>query len=139
MRSLLVFDLQTLSPIDNTIHQQNNKMKVQDVKKECLATVGLSVEFSNSEVSSLSNLLRTVTDAVNEVVEDCHNFACSAEKQYDEHDKITAKIDLKSLKRVEWLLIQLTRRDMSGLFEMADADYRTDLSYINNIPAVKSE
>ena len=64
MRSLFVFDLQTLFPIDNTIHQQNNKMKVQDVKKECLATVGLSIEFSNSEVNSIDRLLIDVNAAV---------------------------------------------------------------------------
>ena len=114
-------------------------MKVQDVKKECLATVGLTVEFSNSEISSLSSLLRDVTDAVNKAIEEAHTTAIAAKEQYDEHDRINATIDLKSMKRVEWILIQLTRRDMSGLFEMADADYRSDLIYINEIPAVKSE
>lgn len=114
-------------------------MKVQDVKKECLATVGLTVEFSNSEISSLSSLLRDVTDVVNKAIEEAHTTAVATSEQYDEHDKINATIDLKSLKRVEWLLIQLTRRDMSGLFEQADADYRAELSYINDVPAVKEE
>ena len=112
-------------------------MKVQEVRKECLATVGLSIEFSNSEVSSLSHLLRTVTDAIEEAIERAKEVAENTHEQYDEHDKIRAFIDLKSLKRVEWLLIQLTRRDMSGLFKQVDADYRAYLSYINNIPAQK--
>ena len=111
-------------------------MKVQDVRKECLATVGLSVEFSNTEVSSLSHLLTVVTDAVEKGTEQAHEIAKNAAVQYGDNEKIPCSIDLKSLKRVEWLLIQLTRRDMSGLFEQADADYRADLSYINNIPVV---
>ena len=113
-------------------------MKVQDVKKDCLATVGLSVEFSNSEVSSLGHLLATVSDAVEKGVEQAHQLAEAAERQYGDNEKIPTAIDLKSLKRIEWLLISLTRRDMSGLFDVADSDYRGDLVYINNIPAVKA-
>ena len=33
-------------------------MKIQDVKKECTAIVGLSIEFSNSEVDSIISLVR---------------------------------------------------------------------------------
>ena len=112
-------------------------MKVQDVKKECFATTGLSVEFSNSEVGSLSSLLWDVTHAINDSVERAHQMAATQQQQFKEGESIPACIDLKSLKRVEWLLVQLTRRDMSGLFECADSDYRTDFGYINNIPAVK--
>lgn len=111
-------------------------MKVQDVKKECLATVGLSIEFSNSEVSSLSHLLATVSDAVEKGVEQAHELAKAAKLQYGDNEKIPASIDLKSLKRIEWLLINLTRRDKSGLFDVADSDYHSDLGFINNIPAV---
>jgi len=112
-------------------------MKIQDVKKECLATVGLSIEFSNSEISSLSRLLTTVSGAVEKTVEETHAFAKASEGRvaYKENDKIDCKIDLKSMKRIEWLLTQLTRNETSGLFEQADADYRADLSYINDIPA----
>lgn len=113
-------------------------MKVQDVRKECLATVGLSIEFSNSEVSSLSHLLTVVSDATEKGIQQAKDIAEHTKKPYNDNEKIPCAIDLKSLKRVEWLLIQLTRRDMSGLFEQSDADYRADLSYINNIPA-KSE
>lgn len=112
-------------------------MKVQDVKKECLATVGLSVEFSNSEVGSLSRLLWKVSNAIGDAKNRAHQFAVTQEMTYKETEDVPANIDLKSLERIEWLLVQLTRRDMSGLFEQADADYRADLSYINNIPAVK--
>lgn len=112
-------------------------MKVQDVKKECLATTGLSVEFSNSEVGSLSSLLWNVSRAVEDSVERAHQMAATQQQQFKEGEQIPATIDLKSLKRVEWLLIQLTRRDMSGLFDYADSDYRADCNHINNIPAVK--
>ena len=112
-------------------------MKVQDVKKECLATTGLSVEFSNSEVGSLSNLLWNVSRAVDDSIERAHQMAATQQQTFEEDGPIPAFIDLKSLKRVEWLLVQLTRRDMSGLFDNADSDYRADFGYINNIPAVK--
>lgn len=113
-------------------------MKIQDVKKECLATVGLSVEFSNTEVNSLSHLLTIVDNAVDHGVEAAKSTATENERQYSDNEKIDVSIDLKSLKRIQWLLTQLTRNEMSGLFEEADADYRTDLSYINDIPAVKN-
>lgn len=113
-------------------------MKVQDVKKECLATVGLSIEFSNSEVSTLSHLLTVVSDAVEKGIQQAKSIAEHAKQPYDDNEKIPCAIDLKSLKRIEWLLIQLTRRDMSGLFEQADSEYRVELGFINNIPA-KSE
>lgn len=112
-------------------------MKVQDVKKECLAVVGQSVEFSNSEIGSLSNLLWIVSNAVEDGVAFAHQMATTQELQFKDDDKISVTIDLNSLKRIEWLLTQLTRKETSELFEQADADYRSDLNYINNVPAVK--
>lgn len=112
-------------------------MKIQDVEKECLAITGLSVEFSNSEVSSLSSLLWDVTLAVNTSIENAHQTAVTEERQFKENERIPATIDLKSLKRVWYLLVQLTRHDTSGLFNNADSGYRADCEYINNIPAIK--
>ena len=112
-------------------------MKIQDVKKECLATVGLSIEFSNTEISSLSRLLTTVDNAVEHGIEAAKSSATENKKPYGDNEKIECPIDLKSLKRIQWLLTQLTRKETSGLFEEADADYRTDLLHINNIPANK--
>lgn len=113
-------------------------MKIQDVKKECLAIVGLSIEFSNSEISSLSHLLTKVSDAIDKGVKTLHAQAKDTGRLCDEKENIPVCIDLKSLKRMEWLLTQLTRNETSGLFESADADYRTEVGHINNIPAVKS-
>ena len=112
-------------------------MKIQDVKKECVAVTGLSVEFSNSEISSLSHLLTTVDNAVEHGIEAAKSTATENGKPYGDNEKIECPIDLKSLKRIQWLLTQLTRSETSGLFEQADADYRTDLLHINNIPAFK--
>lgn len=112
-------------------------MKVQDVKKDCTAIVGLSIEFSNSEIGSLSSLLRTVSNAVEKGVKQAHDIAKAAETPYDEKEKIPVSIDLKSLKRIEWLLTQMTKGDNSSLFNTADADYFTELGFINNLPAVK--
>lgn len=106
-------------------------MKVQDVKRECTACVGTLIEFSNSETSSISRLLYKVSEAVEKAVEEAKTTAIATEEQYNEHDCLSATIDLKSLKRIEWLLTQMTRREDSGLFEISDADYRADLSYIN--------
>lgn len=112
-------------------------MKVQDVRKECLATVGLTIEFSNSEIGTISSLLWNVTKSIEDGIARAHQFAATQEMMYKDNDDVPVTIDLKSLKRIEWLLVQMTRRDMSGLFEQADANYRADLSHINNIPAVK--
>lgn len=113
-------------------------MKVQDVKKDCLAIVGLSIEFSNSEISSLSRLLTNVSDAIDKGVKTLHAQAKATGSLCDEKENIPVCIDLKSLMRVEWLLTQLTRNENSGLFESADTNYRTEVGNINNIHAVKS-
>ncbi len=106
-------------------------MKINDVRKECLATVGLSVEFSNSEIGSLSNLLWVVSNAIEDGIARAHQMAVTQQLQFKDNDKVPVTIDLNSLKRIEWLLTQLTRKETSGLFEPADADYRVDLDYIN--------
>lgn len=112
-------------------------MKIQDVKKECVAVTGLSIEFSNTEVNSLSHLLTTVDNAVDHGIEAAKSTATKNGKPYGDNEKIECPIDLKSLKRIQWLLTQLTRSEMSDLFKEADADYHTDLLHINNIPAIK--
>lgn len=113
-------------------------MKIQNVKKECLAIVGLSIEFSNSEISSLSSLLSKVSDAIEKGIETHKQKAEATKELCDEKKDISVVIDLKSLKRIEWLLTQLTRDDNSGLFNVADADYLSDVSFINNIKAATS-
>lgn len=112
-------------------------MKVQDVTKECLASVGLSVEFSNSEVGSLSNLLWVVSNAIEDGITLAHKMAEAQQLQFKDNEKVPVMIDLNSLKRIEWLLTQLTRKETSGLFESADRDFRVDLDYINGLKPEK--
>ena len=112
-------------------------MKVQDVRKECLATVGLTIEFSNSEIGTISSLLWNVTKSIEDGIARANQFAATQDVKYKDNNDVPVTIDLKSLKRIEWLLIQMTRRDMSGLFELADAGYRTDLDYINGLKPEK--
>ena len=44
-------------------------MKIQDVKRECTAIVGVSAEFSNSEIRSIDNLACKVGEAINKAVD----------------------------------------------------------------------
>jgi len=107
-------------------------MKVQDVKKECLATTGLSVELSNSEIGSIDKLLWTVDNAVETGVNQIIETAKAAGKQYDFEDEIPVSIDLRSLKKVQWLLSQLTRTNHSDLFNEANREFEVEVSVIND-------
>lgn len=108
-------------------------MKVQDVKKECLATTGLSVELSNSEIGSIDKLLWTVDNAIEIGVNQAIKIAKAAGKQYDFEDEIPVSIDLRSLKKVQWLLTQLTRTNRSDLFNEANCEFEVEVSSINNV------
>lgn len=127
-----------LLSIQHEFNLISHQMKIQEVKKECVAIVGLSVEFSNSEISSLSSLLSKVSDAIEKGIETNKLRAETTKELYDEKKDIPVVIDLKSLKRIEWLLTQLTKDDNSGLFNVADADYRSDVGFINNIKVAAS-
>jgi hypothetical protein len=39
-------------------------MKVQNVEKECVAKTGISVEFSNSEIDSITRLVLRLDNAI---------------------------------------------------------------------------
>lgn len=110
-------------------------MKVQDVKKDCTAIVGLSIEFSNSEIGSLSNLRRVVENAIEEGIDNAHKVVETTGTKYKETEKVSVAIDLKTLKRIQWLLVQITRRDDSDLFNAADESFKEYVNYINNISA----
>lgn len=108
-------------------------MKVQDVKQECLAKVGLSIEFSNSEVNAVHKLLWNVSTAIERGIEQAHKIAEETGSKYKSGRDIPVAIDLESMKRVEWLLTQCTHRKTSAdLFVSADTDCEVDVDYINN-------
>lgn len=110
-------------------------MKVQDVRKECSAIVGLSLEFSNSEVGCIDRLLWEVDAAVEQAInrqilamehseQGCHLL--------DFEDGVPAAIDLRALKKIQWLLCQMTRTNRSDLFNEANREYEAEINSINN-------
>lgn len=110
-------------------------MKVENVKKECSAIVGLSIEFSNSEIASLSRLLWEVDAAVEKAVDQQIKTMKTFEQGshlLDIGDNVPAAIDLKTLKKIQWLLYMMSRTDRSGLFDYANQEYENVISYIND-------
>lgn len=110
-------------------------MKVQDIKKECSAIVGLSLEFSNSEVACIDRLLweinMAIDKAINQQITIMRNYegGCNL---LDFEDDVPAAIDLRNLKKIQWLLIMMTRRNMSDLFNQANREYEAEVALINN-------
>ena len=110
----------------------NNKhMKVQEVKKECLASVGLSVELSNSEIGSIDRLLWTVDNAIDAGINQAISIGRNTGKQYDFEDDVPVVIDLRSLKKIQWLLRQFTKVNRSELFNEANREFNTEVNIIN--------
>lgn len=110
-------------------------MKVQDVRKECSAIVGLSLEFSNSEVGCISRLLWEVDNAIEKAVNQRITMMKSFEQGnvhlLDFEDDVAAVIDLRSLKKIQWLLSSMTRIDRCDLFNEANRQYENTISVIN--------
>ena len=110
-------------------------MKVQDVRKECSAIVGLSLEFSNSEVGCIDHLLWEVDAAVEKAVNQQITIMKGFEqgtKLLDFEDNVPAAIDLRSLKKIQWLLHQMTRTSRCDLFNEANREYESEINAINN-------
>ena len=107
-------------------------MKVQDVKKECTAIVGLSVEFSNSEIGSIDRLLWTVENCVEKAVNTAIVNVNATGKQYGPEDDVPVEIDLRSIKKIQWLLYQMTRANRSDLFNEASKDHSIEIDAINH-------
>jgi len=110
-------------------------MKVQDVRKECSAIVGLSLEFSNSEVGCIDRLLWEVDSAVEKAINQQITMMKGFEqgiKLLDFEDDVPAAIDLRSLKKIQWLLYQMTRTNRCDLFNEANREYEAEITSINN-------
>ena len=110
-------------------------MKVQDVRKECTAVVGLSLEFSNSEVGCISHLLWEVNNAIERAVDQKIKMMQQFEQgchPLDYKDNVPVAIDLKALMKIKWLLYQMTRTDRCDLFNEANREYETEINSINN-------
>ena len=110
-------------------------MKVQDVRKECSAIVGLSLEFSNSEVACIDRLLwdidKAVDKAIDQQITTMKNFEQGCHL-LDFEDDVPAVINLRNLKKIQWLLTMMTRRNTSDLFNEANREYEAEINSINN-------
>lgn len=124
-------------------------MKIQEVKKECLANVGLSIEFSNSEIDSIVQLIwdlgisiekgygdlaemKQHTDQINSEFERADQGVLG--KFHINPDKATVTVDLKTLVRCQWLLNKITNdraNNPSSIFDKIDNEYRTVIESIN--------
>lgn len=110
-------------------------MKVQVVERECTAKVGVSVEFSNSEIDSIVRLALSLDDAIEKGCKTSASIAKAANKPYGLSDKIPVAVDLKHLVRIAYLLDKITDsrvHNTSGLFNDADVTYGSVLESINN-------
>lgn len=124
-------------------------MKVQELKKECLANVGLSIEFSNSEVDSIVQLIMNLKQSIekgysdlSEMVEHTKQINSEFEradqgvigKPNIDPDKATVTVDLKTLVRCRWLLNKMTNNradNPSSLFNQVDDEYSGVIKSIN--------
>lgn len=106
-------------------------MKVQDVKKDCTAVVGVSLEFSNSEISMISKLVWQVESCVNRATETAIAMAKNAKTPYDNPKDVSVAIDFKSAQRILWLLSQVTHNESSYLFSTADLNADWAIQKIN--------
>lgn len=110
-------------------------MKVQDVRKECSAIVGLSLEFSNSEVGCISRLLWEIDSAIERAVnQQIEKMKISEQgcKPLDFEDNVPVSVDLRAMKKIQWLLYQMTRTDRCDLFNEANREYEIEINSINN-------
>lgn len=124
-------------------------MKVQDVKKECLANVGLSIEFSNSEVDSIVRLIWDLNVSIEKGYNDLssmveHTKQINSEFERADQgamgkvnldpDKATVTVDLKTLVHCRWILNAITNnraKNPSRLFDIVDNEYKTAIKSIN--------
>lgn len=106
-------------------------MKVQDVKKDCTAVVGVSLEFSNSEISMINKLRWQLENCVNRATETAIAVAKNANTKYDNPEDVSVAIDLKSVNRMVWLLSQICRNEDSYLFCTVDTDAKFMIQNIN--------
>ena len=110
-------------------------MKVQDVRKECSAIVGLSLEFSNSEVGCISRLLwevdNSIEDAISRQTEIMRTYKDDV-KKLDFEDNVPVTVDLRAMKKIQWLLYNMTRVDRCDLFNEANREYEAEINSINN-------
>lgn len=110
-------------------------MKIQDVKKECLATIGLSVEFSNSEIRSIDNLACKVGEAIDKAIDQqiklMREFEGQARPLKADEDNVPVVLDLKDVERIHWFLSLFDNTNSSSIFDEADKSLERTVRKIN--------
>lgn len=102
-------------------------MKVNVIEKECTARVGLAIEFSNSECSSIERVANTVNDSIIKAVEHGKEEGV----RYADATKVPVLIDLETATRIAWLLGNFVHNTRSALFANADNMANVTLAEIN--------
>ena len=110
-------------------------MKIQDVKKECLATIGLSVEFSNSEIRSIDNLACKVGEAIDKAIDQqiklMREFEGQTRPLKADEDNVPVVLDLKDVERIHWFLSLFDNTNSSSIFDEADKSLESTIRRIN--------
>lgn len=111
-------------------------MKIQDVKKECLATIGLSVEFSNSEIRSIDSLACKVGEAIDKAIDQQIKLMREFEGQQArplkaDEDNVPVVLDLKDVERIHWFLSLFGKTNSSSIFDEADKSLESTIRRIN--------
>lgn len=113
-------------------------MKVNTVEKECMARVGLAIEFSNSECSSIERVANVLNNAVDKAVDQAKQIVEHGKEtkprgdiRYSACSKVPVLIDLETATRISWLLGNLVHNSSSSLFADADKMALITLSDIN--------
>lgn len=109
-------------------------MKINVIEKECVAKVGLSVEFSNSECASIKDVKMRVNDAIERAVNGATAYtgASQTNRKFKSPSEITVEVDLETAMRIDWLLSNFIRKEDSGLFCTADNLCLTKMAVINH-------
>ena len=112
-------------------------MKINVIEKQCLAKVGLSIEFSNSECSSIERVANKLNDAVKKAVKQAEQMV-SANKEsgcspatYKQPADVPVVINLDMAMRICWLLGNFANSRESDLFVNADNMSLVTLAEIN--------
>lgn len=109
-------------------------MKVNVIEKECMAIVGLAIEFSNSECSSIERVANTVNDSIIKAVEQSKTIVEHGKEEgvrYANATKVPVLIDLETATRIAWLLGNFVHNTGSALFANADNMAIVTLAEIN--------
>ena len=110
-------------------------MKIQDVKKQCEATVGVSIEFSNREVSSIARVVweldREIDKAVQQQIS-VFSHPMDDKVPLSVEDNVIAYVDLKVLLKAAKLLhMMCSTREESNLFADSEMYYAGLIDEIN--------